>query len=234
MTYSLLLATEIECSARHDRITEWQQKFHESEENNQKLLQAVEDCHDRITEWQQKFHESEENNQKLLQAVDDYRKQVRDLNLETKRLGMKSIEQEKTIEEMLKKNYLKEKLSIKDVSGKIAQHEIMIEKLQQRNFRLERKIEEMARNNSRQEKTIKDTSQKIFEEQQKMMENSFRINPYLETSQEGQARKNPSQGMKRLSSYNTYQEDTDSDRNSCHETPPDNEFMTESVCGYMI
>ena len=169
MTYSLLLAMENERSAYHARMIECQQKFHESEENNQKLLQSVE----------------------------DHRKQIRDLNLETKRLGMKSIEQEKTIEEIHETNY--------DMSRKIAQRDIVIEKLQRRISQLERKEKK--------------------------------------TSLEGKARKNPSQGMKLPSLYDTHQEDrkitnvaspvsvedketgqeTDSDWHSCHETPPGNE-----------
>ena len=206
MTYSLLLAY-------HDRMTELQQKFHESEENNRKLLQSVKELSQSVKE--------------LSQSKKDHREQIRDLILETKRLEIKSIEQEKTIEEILKKNYLKEKHLIEDMSSKIAQHEIMIEKLQQRIFQPEKKNEEVAQNNSRQEKT---------------------------TSLEGQARKNPSQGMKLPSLYNTHQEDrkitnvaspvsvedketgqeTDSDWNSCHETPPGNEFMTERLCGYIL
>ena len=176
MTYSLLLAMENERSAYHARMIQCQQKFHESEENNQKLLQSVEE---------------------LSQSVEDHRKQIRDLNLETKRLGMKSIEQEKTIEEIHENN--------NDMSRKIAQRDIVIEKLQRRILQLERKERK--------------------------------------TSLEGQARKNPSQGMKLPSLYNTHQEDrkitnvaspvsvedketgqeTDSDWHSCHETPPGNE-----------
>ena len=163
MTYSFVLAMEIERSADHDRMTEWQQKFHESEENNQKLLQSVKELSQSVKE--------------LSQSKKDHCEQIRDLILEMKRLEIKSIEQEKTIEEILKKSYLKEKHSIEDMSSKIAQHEIMIEKLQQRIFQSERKIEEVAQNNSRQEKT---------------------------TSLEGQARKNPSQGMKLPSLYNTH------------------------------
>ena len=58
MTFSLLWATETELSVYHDRITELQQKFHESLENNQKLLQSLEE---------------------LSQSVEDHIEQIRDL-----------------------------------------------------------------------------------------------------------------------------------------------------------
>ena len=45
MTFSLLWATETELSVYHNRITELQLNFHESLENNQKLLQSVEEPH---------------------------------------------------------------------------------------------------------------------------------------------------------------------------------------------
>ena len=88
MTFSLLWATETELSVCHNRITELQQKFHESLENNQKLLKSVE---------------------KLSQSVEDHSEQIRDLTLETKHSEMKSIQHKKTIEEILKRNNLKEK-----------------------------------------------------------------------------------------------------------------------------
>ena len=102
MTFSLLWATETELSVYHDRITELQQKFHESLENNQKLLQSVEE---------------------LSQSVEDHSEQIRDLTLETKHSEMKSIQHKKTIEEILKRNSLKEKQKLikKNMSSKIAQ-----------------------------------------------------------------------------------------------------------------
>ena len=87
MTFSLLWVTETELSVYHKRITELQQKFHESLENNQKLSQSVEEPS---------------------QSVEDHSEQIRDLTLETKRKNLqieeivrKNSRQEKTIEDMV-------------------------------------------------------------------------------------------------------------------------------------
>ena len=47
--------------------------------------------------------------EELSQSVEDHIEQIRDLTLETKHSEMKSIQQKKTIEEILKRNNLKEK-----------------------------------------------------------------------------------------------------------------------------
>ena len=107
-------------------------------------------CHNGMTELQQKFHESEENNRKLSQLVEDHREQIRDLTLETKRLGMESIQQTKTIEEMSKKNFLLIKQWMTDMNGKIAQQGTKIEEVHRKNLQLEREIKEK---NSRHQRT---------------------------------------------------------------------------------
>ena len=99
-------------------------------------------CHDGMTELQQKFHDSEENNRKLSQLVEDHREQIRDLTLETKRLEMENIKQTKTIEEMFKKNKLQIKQWITDMNCKIAGQGTKIEEVCRKNLQLERKIEE--------------------------------------------------------------------------------------------
>ena len=109
-------------------------------------------CHNGMTELQQKFHESEENNRKLSQLVEDHREQIRDLTLETKRLGMESIQQTKTIEEMSKKNFLLIKQWMTDMDGKIAQQGTKIEEVHRKNLQLEREIKEK---NSRHQRTSK-------------------------------------------------------------------------------
>ena len=86
-------------------------------------------CHDGMTELQQKFHDSEENNRKLSQLVEDHREQIRDLTLETKRLEMENIKQTKTIEEMFKKNKLQIKQWIADMNCKIASQGTKIEEV---------------------------------------------------------------------------------------------------------
>ena len=86
-------------------------------------------CHNGMTELQQKFHESEENNRKLSQLVEDHREQIRDLTLETKRLEMENIKQTKTIEEMFKKNKLQIKQWIADMNCKIASQGTKIEEV---------------------------------------------------------------------------------------------------------
>ena len=95
-----------------------------------------------MTELQQKFHDSEENNRKLSQLVEDHREQIRDLTLETKRLEMENIKQTKTIEEMFKKNKLQIKQWITDMNCKIAGQGTKIEEVCRKNLQLERKIEE--------------------------------------------------------------------------------------------
>ena len=107
-------------------------------------------CHNGMTELQQKFHESEENNRKLSQLVEDHREQIRDLTLETKRLGMENIQQTKTIEEKFKKNFLLIEQWMKDMNGKIAQQGTKIEEVHRKNLQLEREIKEK---NSRHQKT---------------------------------------------------------------------------------
>ena len=107
-------------------------------------------CHNGMTELQQKFHDSEENNRKLSQLVEDHREQIRDLTLETKRLGMENIQQTKTIEEMFKKNFLPIKQWMTDMNGKIAQQGTKIEEVHRTNLQLEREIKEK---NSRHQKT---------------------------------------------------------------------------------
>ena len=82
MTFSLLLPTVTEFSAYYNRMIELQLKFDESEENNQKHSQSSEE---------------------LSQSAKDHREQIRDLTMETKRLEMKSIQQEKTTKEILKR-----------------------------------------------------------------------------------------------------------------------------------
>ena len=60
--------------------------------------------------------------EELSQSVEDHIEQIRDLTLETKHSEMKSIQHKKTIEEILKRNNLKEKQKlIKKMSSKIAQ-----------------------------------------------------------------------------------------------------------------
>ena len=99
-------------------------------------------CHDGMTELQQKFHDSEENNRKLSQLVEDHREQIRDLTLETKRLAMENIKQTKTIEEMFKKNKLQVKQWITDMNCKINGQGTKIEEVYRKNLQLEKKIEE--------------------------------------------------------------------------------------------
>ena len=82
-----------------------------------------------MTELQQKVHDSEENNRKLSQLVEDHREQIRDLTLETKRLEMENIKQTKTIEEMFKKNKLQIKQWIADMNCKIASQGTKIEEV---------------------------------------------------------------------------------------------------------
>ena len=164
-------------------------------------------CHDGMTELQQKFHDSEENNRKLSQLVEDHREQIRDLTLETKRLEMENIKQTKTIEEMFKKNKLQIKQWITDMNCKIAGQGTKIEEVYRKNLQLEKKIEEkkqwitdmnckiagqgtkieeVYRKNLQLEKKIEeknkkttaDIEQKKFQPPQVMLANGVRTSPY--------------------------------------------------------
>lgn len=161
LTWTSLMKTNTELSARHDCIVDLQQKLKKTEENNQKLTNSITACCTSMEELQLKFQKSEENNKKLARSVDDYREQIRDLTMGIKKLEMQNILQDKKMDEMVLRNEQQERKMDELVRKINPQDKKMEDLIKKNNQQLEKKIQEMVQKSIHQlEKKVEDTVRK--------------------------------------------------------------------------